>query len=79
MDRYDLPNLLYTTLKALGGQADIISVCKYIWEHYHSDLEDSGSLFYTWQYDIRWAATELRKTGLMKPAKTSPKGLWEIE
>ena len=42
----------------------------------------------TWNYDIRWAATELRKNGRMKPAHSkenpeelvdeSPKGIWEI-
>lgn len=45
-------------------------------------------MFYTWNYDIRWAATELRKEGRMKPAYSkenpgelvdeSPKGIWEI-
>ena len=53
-------------------------ICKYVWEHYSTNLENSGDLFYTWQYDIRWAATELRKTGRMKPAEQSPRGIWEI-
>lgn len=78
MDRYDLPEVLYSSLDALGGQSDIIGVCKYVWEHYSTNLENSGDLFYTWQYDIRWAATELRKTGRMKPAEQSPRGIWEI-
>ncbi len=78
MNRYDLPKVLYEALKTLGGQASIIEVCKYVWDNYHDALEKSGDLFYSWQYDIRWAATELRKTGRMKPAEVSPKGIWEI-
>jgi len=34
--------------------------------------------FFTWQYDIRWAANLLRRSGLMKPAESSPHGLWEL-
>lgn len=78
MNRNDLPNILYDTLDQLGGKADIVSVCKYIWEHYQIQLEYSGNLFYTWQYDIRWAATELRKLGKMESAKVSSRGIWEI-
>jgi hypothetical protein len=78
MKRNDLPDVLYKVLSDLGGQANIITVCKLVWEKYKSDLEKSGDLFYCWQYDIRWAATELRKTGRMKAAEVSPKGIWEI-
>lgn len=78
MERNDLPSILYSSIKALGGQADIVGVCKYVWEHHHTELEHSGDLFYTWQYDIRWAATELRKRGQMKNANMSSRGIWEI-
>lgn len=78
MTRYDLPDLLYNSLKALGRQANIVDVCKYIWNNYQNELKNSGDLFYTWQYDIRWAATELRKSKRMKAAEQSPKGIWEI-
>ena len=53
-------------------------MCKHFWDTYEQDLRDSGNLFYTWQYDIRWAATELRKDGDMKPAEESRKGVWEL-
>ena len=78
MKRNDLPDILYHVLHDLGGQADIITVCKSVWAIYRSDLEKSGDLFYCWQYDIRWAATELRKTGRMKAAEVCSKGIWEI-
>ncbi|HHW25100.1 MAG TPA: hypothetical protein GXX22_06560 [Clostridiales bacterium] len=78
MKREDLPDILYDSLKKLGGRSNIVDVCKYVWEHYKEELEKSGDLFYTWQYDIRWAATELRKTKRMKSVENSPKGIWEI-
>lgn len=76
--RYDLPELLYQALKSLGGKSNIVEVCKFIWNNYENDLKSSGDLFYTWQYDIRWAATELRKLNKMKDKNVSPKGIWEI-
>ena len=78
MTRFDLPDLLYTSIKDMGGSASIIDVCKYIWHHYEAELRSSGDLFYTWQYEIRWAATKLRKSKRMKDADISPTGIWEI-
>ena len=62
----------------MGGQTNIIDVCKFVWDHYQEELQKSGNLFYTWQYDIRWAATELRKAKRMKAASQSSRGTWEI-
>lgn len=65
-------------LKYNNGRASVIQVCKYIWENYENDLRKSDVLFFTWQYRIRWAATQLRKSGEMKSAMLSPRGIWEI-
>lgn len=78
MTRYDLPDLLYKVIKSLGGGAPTINIFRRFWHTYESDLKKSGDLFYTWNYDIRWAATELRKQGRMLDASQSPKGVWEI-
>ena len=78
LTRVDLPDLLYNVIKELNGSCTIVEACKYIWENYKDKLESSGSLFYTWQYDIRWAATTLRKTNRMKDYKISPTGVWQI-
>ena len=87
MTRQDLPNLLYETIKSLGGKAVMIDIFREFWKLYSKQIRQSGDLFYTWQYDIRWAATKLRKQNKMKPASTkenpkglnmSPKGIWEI-
>lgn len=78
MSRKDFPEILYQSIKNLGGAASIVEVCKSVWNQYKDELSKAGDLFYTWQYDIRWAATELRKMGRMKAAELSPKGIWEI-
>lgn len=78
MKRSDLPNLLYNLISSLGGSAKVIDIFKAFWIAYQTDLKNSGNLFYTWNYDIRWAATELRKSGRMKPASETPKGTWMI-
>ncbi len=73
-----LVDWLYEALKSLGGSGSIVEICKVVWENHKDDLTDSADLFYTWQYDIRWAAWQLRKDGRMKPEEMSPKGIWEI-
>jgi hypothetical protein len=65
-------------LKESGGSAAIVQVCKHIWLHHREDLEAAGDLFYTWQYDVRWAAHTLRREGKLLPVDTSPKGVWQL-
>lgn len=78
MTRLDLPEKLFSTLKSMEGKGTILEICKEFWAEYEVDLKESGDLFYTWQYDIRWAATELRKSKRMKAAELSKKGTWEL-
>lgn len=78
MTRNDLPDLLMKCLTVLGGEGTIVEVCKCFWTHYEEELKRSGDLLYTWQYDIRWAATELRKRNIVLDSKESPKGLWQL-
>ncbi|MGO1653084.1 hypothetical protein [Senegalia sp. (in: firmicutes)] len=78
MTRHDLPDELYETLEFMGGQGTIIEICKVFWNKYKVELKESGDLFYTWQYDIRWAATELRKNKKIKSAEFSKKGVWQL-
>ncbi len=78
MKKTDLPQYLYSTMIVIGGKGSIIDICKSFWKEHRQELEQSGNLFYTWQYDIRWAATELRNQKKLKAANISPKGIWEI-
>ena len=61
--KHDLPNWILEALRDLGGRATIVEVAKHIWTHREGELKDSGDLFYTWQYDMRWGAQMLRKKG----------------
>jgi hypothetical protein len=74
----DLGDWIVEALQAQGGAAPLIDVCRFVWQHHEDELRASGDLFYSWQYDIRWAATNLRHAGVMKPAETSPTGIWEL-
>lgn len=87
MERKDMPDILYDIIKQMGGKAKMMDIFKIFWQEYEDELKKSGDLFYTWNYDIRWAATKLRKENRMKQAKEqentygqdiSSKGIWEI-
>ena len=77
-DRSDLDTWVREALKQSGGRGSIVDVAKFIWQTYESQLRDSGDLFYTWQYDMRWAANRLRRKGVVKPVNVSPAGIWEL-
>ena len=61
--REDMKDWVLKALESLGGTGWPKDVAKYIWEHYEDELKQSGSLLYTWQYDVRWAAQSLRDGG----------------
>ena len=74
----DLPNWVLEALRSNGGQASILYVAKHIWEHHQKELK-ANDLFYSWQYDMRWAATELRKRGLLVAAEDDRRGKWTVK
>ncbi|MDD4815529.1 MAG: hypothetical protein PHQ62_00095 [Clostridia bacterium] len=87
MTRKDLPDILYNIIHQLGGKPNMMEIFKKFWKEYGSNFTTDDDIFYTWNYDIRWAATQLRKQRKMKPASTrentygedvSSKGIWEI-
>ena len=77
-NRNDLQDWVYEALQNLNGKGRIIDVAKYIWKHYENKLRASGDMFYTWQYDMRWAATKLRESKKILPAEKSQKGVWQL-
>ena len=77
-NKQDLRQWLIDALHAHGGRSGIVDVCRTVWERHEDELRDSGPLYFTWQYDIRWAATNLRQAGVMRPAQVSPPGIWEL-
>lgn len=76
--KYDLQPWITEALIALGGSGTVVEVAREIWQRHEPELRESGDLFYTWQYDMRWAAQALRDTGRAKPTKGSRRGIWEI-
>lgn len=61
-----------------GGSGSVVQVSKIVWRRHELDLRNSGDLFYTWQYDIRWAAQKLRDTGRLKPVPPRSRAPWEL-
>lgn len=51
---------------------------KYIWDKYEQELKASGSMLYTWQYDLRWAAQRLRNEKKLKPVHKRRDLPWEL-
>lgn len=74
----DLRGWVVEALEALGGAGTVTDVAKEIWSRHEADLRDSGDLFYTWQYDMRWAAQSLRDRGIARPARGTRRGTWEL-
>ena len=77
--RADLMTWVHDALISHGGEARIVEVAKHIWEHHEADLRASGDLFYTWQYEMRWAATRLRDQGKVAAPEASPRGTWALK
>lgn len=65
-------------LEALGGVGKLLDVCREVWSRHQLDLEAAGDLLFTWQYDIRWAATTLRHDGVLIPADEQVQGRWQL-
>ena len=63
-------------LRRNSGELRLIEVAKDIWTHHEKDLKSSGDLFFSWQYDMRWAATALRKAGEIEAA--TDRGIWKL-
>jgi hypothetical protein len=76
--RANLVNWVLEAINALGGEAKIARISEYIWNKYEEELKKSGDLFYTWQYDLRWAGLKLRKAKLIETAEVSKKGHWRL-
>ncbi len=77
MNKADLPLYVLRCLQHLDGRGTVLEVSKKFYELFSGELTEAEDLFYTWQYDIRWAATELRKNDLLlKSSNVGEKNLW---
>ena len=65
-------------LVAVGGKGTIVDVCKALWRLHESDLRAMGDEFYTWQYDVRWAAHQLRNRHEARLTTEGRRSVWEL-
>jgi hypothetical protein len=72
----DIVDWVHRAIRDAGGRASILFVAQHIWQHHEQELRASGDLFFTWQYDMRWAAHNLRKRGLLAAVDDSRRGEW---
>lgn len=77
--REELQDWVIAALKDSGGSASVVQVAQHIWEHHENELRASGDLFFTWQYDMRWACTRLRERSIVQAAVVSKRGEWRLE
>lgn len=75
--KQDLKQWVVQALVSLGGAGTVTEVAKVVWEQHSAELETSGDLFYTWQYDLRWAATKLRHDGVLR-ASSKKRAPWML-
>ena len=78
LTKKDLPRLVVEALEQLGGSGSVVEVCRQVWESRRDELEASDDLFFTWQYDIRWAAQVLRNDGTLNPTSRGAGSRWVL-
>lgn len=74
----DLDDWVIEVVTAAGGSARPIDVAREVWARHEQELRASGDLFYSWQYDLRWAAQRLRDAGRLKPKHGERRGTWDL-
>ncbi len=78
MTKDELPDVVTKALRALGGTANVVEVAKEIWKQHETELSTSGDLFFTWQYDMRWAAQKLRDAGNLSHVRENGRSAWQL-
>lgn len=72
----DLAKWVIEAVVVHGGEATIVQICKHVWDKHEKDLRESGDMFYTWGYDIRWAGQWLRDNAYLQPKELCKRGVW---
>jgi hypothetical protein len=78
LERSDLVAIVRSALKRLGGEGTVVEVAKEIWKERQADLAASGDLYYTWQYDMRWACQKLRDQREAVIGGSKGKATWRL-
>ena len=77
--RETLQTWVWNALDELGGRGTVVEVAKKIWIKHETDLKSAGDAFYSWQYDMRWAAQKLRENGKIGFRKVGKLNKWYIK
>lgn len=76
--REDMQRWVIEALHASNNEGSIIQVAKHIWLNHENDLRNAGDHFFSWQYDMRWAAQHLRNVHKLGLKKVGPKSVWYV-
>ena len=76
--KQSLKTWIVEALEEAGGTSHHVRIAEHIWCHHKDELEQSGDLFYTWQYDLRWAGQNLRKEGVLAKIDGQGDGTWSL-
>jgi hypothetical protein len=76
--KQDMALLVCDALESRGGKGTIVEVATFIWENYKDELEASGEIFYTWQYDMRWARHRLSEKGKLITKSRGRESVWVL-
>ena len=74
--RNDLMKWVEQSLRKRDGVAKIVDIARDIHEAHADELKAAGDLFYTWQYDMRWAGLKLSKAGKVALSNKAGRGRW---
>lgn len=77
-DKHDLKKWIVQALEAAGRELSVTEVAKAVWQEHEDELRASDDLFYSWQYDLRWAAQELRGEGVLAAKHGRRTGGWRL-
>ena len=78
--KHSLKMWLIDALRDSGGAIHHVRVAEHIWKNHETELKASGDLLYTWQYELRWAANNLRTEGILARVEGSGRGdgVWRL-
>ena len=69
----EMKTILTEVLQRLGKPSYINDVSRYAIENYKDRLRP-----YEWQYDLRWAASHLKKDGILTITPVGTYSLWSL-
>jgi len=77
-DKHDFKAWVAEALRGANGSATLAQLNKAVWLRHGSSFVVDDELLYSWQYETKRAAEQLRKEGAVLPANESPRGVWTL-